>query len=84
MSPEGDAPKVTRADLRHFDGEATRLILWAQEQGARIRISKRGHALVYGPNGGSAAISPKSKGHNRSSHNTKSEVSRLFKKGTGE
>lgn len=82
MSPDGDTPKVTRADLRHFDGEATRLILWAQEQGARIRISRKGHALVYGPKGGSASISQKTRGRNRSSHNTKSEVSRLFKKGS--
>lgn len=75
--------EVTRADLKHFDGEATRLILWAQDQGARIRISRRGHALVYGPNGGSAAISPKSKGLNRSSKNTSADVRRLFRKGTG-
>lgn len=74
--------KITRSDLRHFDGEATRLILWAQEQGARVRISKRGHAIIYGPDGGSAAVSSKSKGHNRSSHNNAAGVRRLFKKGT--
>lgn len=72
--------KVGRADLRHFDGEATRLILWAQEQGARVRISKRGHALIYGPNGGTAAVSAKSKHNNRSSKNSQADVRRLFKK----
>jgi hypothetical protein len=73
---------VTRGDLRHFDGEATRLILWAQEQGARVKISKRGHAIIYGPNGGTAAVSSKSTGRNRSSQNTAADVRRLFKEGT--
>lgn len=71
--------KVNRADLRHFDGEATRLILWAQEQGARVRISKRGHALLYGPNGATASVSSKSKGANRASKNNEAGVRRLFK-----
>lgn len=70
---------VTRGDLRHFDGEAVRLILWAQEQGARVRISKRGHALLYGPNGATASVPAKSKGANRSRRNTQADVRRLFK-----
>lgn len=74
--------KVGRADLRHFDGESTRLILWAQDQGARVRISKRGHAILYGPNGGSAAVSSKSKNNNRADKNNAAGVRRLFKKGT--
>lgn len=73
---------VTRADLRKFDGEATRLILWAQEQGARVRVSKRGHAIIYGPNGGSACVSSKSTSYNRASKNNRARVNRLFKKGT--
>lgn len=77
-----ETPKVSRADLRHFDGEATRLILWAQDQGARVRISKRGHAILYGPNGGSASVSSKSTSHNRASKNNAAGVRRLFKKGT--
>lgn len=71
--------KVTRADLRHFDGEATRLILWAQEQGARVRISKRGHAILHGPNGRTASISPKSKSSNRAGKNNTADVRRLFR-----
>lgn len=73
---------VTRSDLRHFDGEATRLILWAQEQGARVRISKRGHAILHGPGGTSASVSSKSKSGNRASQNNAAGVRRLFKKGT--
>lgn len=70
---------VSRSDLKGFDGEATRLILWAQEQGAQVRISKRGHALILGPNGGTAGVSPKSKSNNRSAKNTLADVRRLFK-----
>lgn len=72
--------KVNRSDLRHFDGGSKELILWAQDRGARVRISKRGHALVYGPNGGSAAVSAKSTGH-RSGRNNEADVRRLFKDG---
>jgi len=71
--------RVSRSDLKGFDGEATRLILWAQEQGARVRISNRGHAIIYGPNGGSASVSSKSKARNRAGKNNAAGVRRLFK-----
>lgn len=72
---------VTRSQLRHFDGEATRLILWAQEKGARVRVSSRGHAILYGPNGTSTSVSPKSKVANRAARNNAAGVRRLFKEG---
>lgn len=78
----GDLPPVTRADLRKFDGESTRLIIWAQDQGARVRISKRGHAIIYGPSGGSASVSSKSTSQNRAGKNNRAGVTRLFREGT--
>lgn len=71
---------VSRKDLKGFDKTAVAVILDAQERGARIKISKRGHAIVYGPNGGTAAVSRHSKGANRSAQNTRADVERLFKK----
>lgn len=70
--------RLTRADLVHFDKEAKILILWAQDQGATVKISRRGHALIYGPKGRTAAVSQKSKHNNRSVKNTKASVERLF------
>lgn len=70
---------VSRKDLRGFDGEATRLLLWAQDQGARIRISKRGHAIVFGPNGRSTTIPPNMRSGNRSAQNARAAIARLFK-----
>lgn len=72
------AETVSKRDLKGFDKESAELILWAQEQGARIRVSSRGHAIVYGPNGGSAAVSPNSKSVNRAAKNNRAGVRRLF------
>lgn len=73
------AEKLTRADLRKFDKESTKLLLEAQEKGARIRISNRGHALVYGPNGGSASVPSTLRLANRSAQNARAAVARLWK-----
>lgn len=73
-------PKVTRGDLRSFDGEATRLLLWAQDQGARIRITKRGHAVVYSPDGvSSTCVPPNLKQANRSAQNARAGIARMFR-----
>lgn len=70
---------VGRSDLKGFDRQAQDLILWAQDQGAAVRISRRGHAIIMAPdNGGTAAISPKSKSVNRSAKNSQADVKRLF------
>lgn len=70
---------VGRSDLKGFDRQATDLILWAQEQGATIRISRRGHAIIMAPNGGTAAIARKSKAPNRVTKNGAADVKRLFR-----
>lgn len=76
-----DIDPITRADLKGFDGESTRLLLWAQEQGARIRITKRGHAVVYAPDGVSTTtVPPNLKSINRVAKNAQAGVARLFKK----
>ena len=71
---------VSRSDLKGFDRRATDLILWAQEQGATIRISRRKHAIIMAPNGGTAAVARKSVVQNRSWKNGEAEVKRLFRK----
>lgn len=70
---------VTKADLKGFDKEAQELLLWAQEQGARIRVSNRRHALVYGPDGvSSTSVARNMKSHCRTAHNARAAVARLF------
>ena len=72
--------RVTRADLKGFDRTAQDLILDAQAQGARIRVSNRGHALVYGPDGeSSTAVPRKMKNRNRAHQNTMAALKRMFK-----
>lgn len=77
--PQQELPKLTRADLRKWDNQSRDLILSAQDRGARVRISNRGHAIVYGPNGGSASVPNKSSSGNRSSANARAAVERLFR-----
>jgi hypothetical protein len=76
---EKELPLVTRQDLKGFDRESTDLILGAQGKGARVRISNRGHAILYGPNGTSTSVPPNLKSGNRSAQNTRAGVARLFK-----
>lgn len=71
---------VERRDLRSFDDDAVKLLLWAQEQGARIRITRKGHAIVYAPGGGSACVPPNLRQANRSAQNARAGVARLFRK----
>lgn len=75
--------KVTRADLRKFDKESTQLILEAQEKGARVRISRRGHAILHGPHGGTASVPGTLRLANRSAQNARAGVARLFKRPAG-
>jgi hypothetical protein len=74
-----ERPPVTKQDLKGFDRESTDLILDAQEKGASVRISNRGHAILYGPNGTSASVPPNLRSANRSAQNTRAGVARLFR-----
>lgn len=67
---------VTKADLKGFDRQSTDLILWAQDQGATVRISRRGHAIIMAPNGGTTAISRKTN-QNRNHQNGQAAIKRL-------
>ena len=69
--------RLTRADLRGFDGHAKDLILWAQAKGARIKISKRGHAIVRYRNR-STSVARNLKMQTRTAQNSRSAVKRLF------
>lgn len=71
--------KLKASDLRGFDKEARELLLEAQAKGARIRVSNRQHAIVYGPDGRSASVPRNMKAHCRSSHNAAAAVERLFR-----
>lgn len=74
--------KLTARDLLLFDKEARALILEAQAKGARVRISNKNHAILYGPNGGSTAVPRHLKSKGRTSQNCEAAVSRLFREGT--
>lgn len=71
--------QLGRADLKGFDREAQDLILWAQDQGGRVRVSNRTHAIIYGRDGESAAIARKMKSQGRTYLNSKAAVRRLFR-----
>lgn len=66
-------------DLKGFDAESRKLLLWAQEQGARLRVTANGHCFVYGPDGRTASVPPNLKSRNRSSQNSRAGIYRLFK-----
>ena len=71
---------VTRADLRGFSTEAKRLIMWAQEQGCRVRISKRGHAIILAPDGvRTASVARDIALSNRAGQNARADVRRILK-----
>lgn len=71
--------KLTARDLLLFDKEARALILESQRRGARIRVSNKNHAIVYGPDGGSTAIPRHLKSKGRTSRNAIAAVERLFR-----
>jgi hypothetical protein len=70
---------LTSRDLRGFDEESRKLLLWAQEQGARLRITANGHCFVYGPDGRTTTVPPNMRSGNRSAQNSRAGVRRLFK-----
>jgi hypothetical protein len=72
--------KLTKADLRGFDAESTKLILWAIEQGATGKVSNRGHCILRGPDGRTTAVARKMTSQNRTAQNTRAQVARLFRK----
>lgn len=71
--------RLTKADLRGFDAESTKLILWAMEQGATGKVSNRTHAILRGPSGRTTAVPRKMKSMNRADRNTRAQVARLFR-----
>lgn len=71
--------KLEKADLRGFDAESTKLILWAMDQGATGKVSNKGHAILRGPDGRTASVPRLMKNRNRSDKNTRAQVARLFR-----
>ena len=74
---------VTRRDLRGFDREATELILTAQSAGLRVKVSKRNHAILMGPKGGTTAVPMNMKHRQRTSQNSYAAVARLLRETEG-
>lgn len=71
----------TKGELKGFDAEATKLILWAQQQGATTKVSNKGHAILRSPDGKKTTAVPRlMKAQNRSAQNTRAGVARLFRK----
>jgi len=71
--------RVGKGDLRGWSTEAVEVILWAQEQGARVRISKRGHAILLGPDGRTSSVARSLPRNCRASLNAWADVRRLFR-----
>lgn len=72
---------MNRQDLKGFDKESTELLLWAQGQGARIRVTKGGHAFVYAPDKtSSTTVPPNLKKGNRSAQNARAQIAKMFGK----
>lgn len=74
---------LTKGDLKSygFDDDATKLLLWAQDKGARLKISKRGHCIVMAPDGrGTASVSRNQKVQCRTAQNSRASVRRLFER----
>lgn len=71
--------RIGKTDLRNFDNAAKELILWAQDQGARIKISNRRHAVILAPNGETSCVPRNLRLANRSAQNARAGVKRLFK-----
>lgn len=70
--------RLTSKDLAAFDKEARQMILDAQDRGARVRVSNRNHALVFGPNG-STAIARKTTSSARSAQNARAALERILR-----
>lgn len=70
---------VGKSDLRGWSTESVQVILWAQEQGARVRISSRGHARLLGPDGRTAGVAAKLPRATRASLNAWADARRLVR-----
>lgn len=67
--------KLTRADLRNFDAEATALVMDATEAGWTGQIGNRGHVFMFAPDGVTTmSIARSSRG--RTGKNARSEFTR--------
>lgn len=73
-----DQTKLTKRDLRGFRTEAVELILHAQEQGGRVKVSKRGHAIIA-YRGKTCSIARNLKLQTRTAQNARAAVKRLFR-----
>lgn len=69
----------TKQELRGFDADATRLILWAQERGCVTHVSRKGHAVLRSPNGKTTAVPRLMKSRNRAAQNSRAQVRRILR-----
>lgn len=80
MAGKKDLPRLSKGDLAGLDKDTVALLLWAQDQGARLRKTKEGHVFVYAPDGvRSTSVAPKGKKQNRGGKNTLANIRNLFK-----
>ena len=71
--------RVTRNDLKGWSTESIEIILWAQDNGARVQISNRGHAKLLGPSGRTSGVSKKLPRSSRASLNAWADARRLVR-----
>ena len=68
---------LQRADLKAFDEDMTKAVLYAMEHGAKGRISNNGHAILRNNNGQTMSVSRSSSGGSRK-QNVARDLTRLF------
>lgn len=73
-----DYHRLTRSDLRSFDPDSTKLILKAMDAGATGRVSARGHAILRGADGATAAVARNLTKRSRGARNARADVDRLI------
>lgn len=68
---------LTRQDLRAFDEDMTKFVLYAMEQGGVGRVSNNGHCIIRNNRGQTMSVSRSASGGNRK-QNVARDICRLF------
>ncbi|AWN07788.1 hypothetical protein HOT31_gp117 [Microbacterium phage Hendrix] len=84
MTMVRDYERLTKADVPAFDQEALKLLCEMQDAGWRGRVSVRGHAILYAPDGVTTAAFARSSLRGRSGRNARATFERWKRAQRGE
>ena len=71
--------RVSSRDLPGFEKDAQKLIFFAVDLGAQVRVSRKGHAILRGPDGQTVAVPRSLRTANRGGQNSRAAVKRMFR-----